>query len=52
MLPRLERRYEHSFDVPAYSSGTKKSQFVLASNIAWFFGSSRGGNVLDQKEGI
>ena len=52
MLPRPELPYEHSFDVPAYSSGTKKSQFVLASDIVWFFGSSRGGNVLDQKEGI
>ena len=52
MLPRPELRYGHSFDVPAYASGTKKSQFVLASDIFWFFGSSRGGNVLDQKEGI
>jgi hypothetical protein len=29
MLFRPELRYEHSFDVPAYSSGTKKSQFVF-----------------------
>jgi hypothetical protein len=37
MLLRPELRYEHSFDVLAYSSGTKKSQFVFASDIIWFF---------------
>jgi len=37
MLFRPELRYEHSFDMPAYSSGTKKSQFVFASDVIFFF---------------
>ncbi|HEX8798570.1 MAG TPA: outer membrane beta-barrel protein, partial [Terriglobales bacterium] len=37
MLFRPELRYEHSFDVPAYSSGTKKSQLVFASDLIFFF---------------
>ena len=37
MLFRPELRYEHSFDVPRYSSGTKKSQLVFASDVIYFF---------------
>jgi hypothetical protein len=37
MLFRPELRYERAFDAPAYSSGTKKSQFIFASDIIFFF---------------
>ena len=37
MLFSPELRYQHSFHVPAYSSGTKKSQFIFASDVIFFF---------------
>jgi hypothetical protein len=37
LLFRPELRYERSYDVPAYNQGTKKSQFVFASDLIWHF---------------
>ena len=37
ILLRPELRYEHAFDAPAYDNGTKKTQFMFASDIIWFF---------------
>jgi hypothetical protein len=37
MLFRPELRFEHSYDAPAYSTGTKKSQFVFAGDLVYFF---------------
>lgn len=37
ILFRPELRYERSFDTPAYNNGTKKNQFMFASDIIWFF---------------
>jgi len=37
MLFRPELRYEHAFDAPAYSTGTKKSQFTAAGDLIFFF---------------
>ena len=34
---RPELRYEHAYDNPVYEVGTKKSQFMLAGDIIWFF---------------
>ena len=34
---RPEVRYEHSYDVPAYNNGTKKSQAMFAADMIWFF---------------
>ena len=34
---RPEWRYEHAFDAAAYDNGTKKTQFMFASDIIWFF---------------
>jgi hypothetical protein len=34
---RPEIRYEHSFDMPAYSTGTKKTQVMFAGDIIYFF---------------
>jgi hypothetical protein len=37
VLFRPELRYEHAYDAPAYDSGLKKSQFMLATDVIWFF---------------
>lgn len=37
MLFRPEIRFEHSYDIPAYSNGTKQSQFVAAGDLIFFF---------------
>ena len=37
ILFRPELRYEHSYDVPAYNTGTKKDQLVFASDVIFFF---------------
>jgi hypothetical protein len=37
ILIRPELRYERAYDSPAYDGGTKKSQFVFASDIIWHF---------------
>lgn len=37
VLFRPELRYEHAFDATAYNAGTKKSQFMFAGDITWFF---------------
>jgi len=37
VLIRPELRYERSYDVPAYNSGTKKDQLVFASDVIFFF---------------
>ena len=34
---RPEVRYDHSYDVPAYNNGTKKSQFMFAADMIWFY---------------
>ncbi|MGO9516836.1 MAG: outer membrane beta-barrel protein [Candidatus Korobacteraceae bacterium] len=37
ILFRPELRYEHAFDAPAYSTGTKKTQFTAAGDMIFFF---------------
>ena len=37
ILIRPELRFEHSYDVPAYNLGTKKNQFVFASDVIYHF---------------
>jgi hypothetical protein len=37
VLFRPEVRYEHSYDLPVYQVGTKKSQLTVAGDILWFF---------------
>ena len=37
ILIRPELRFEHAYDGPAYNLGTKKSQFVFASDIIFHF---------------
>jgi hypothetical protein len=37
ILIRPELRFEHSYDTPAYNLGTKKSQFVFASDVIYHF---------------
>jgi hypothetical protein len=37
VLFRPELRYEHAYDAPAYDSGLKKSQFMLATDVILFF---------------
>jgi hypothetical protein len=37
ILMRPELRFEHSYDVPAYDYGTKKTQFMLAGDVIYFF---------------
>ena len=37
MLFRAELKWERSYDVPAYDNGTKKSQFMIASDVIFFF---------------
>jgi Putative beta-barrel porin-2, OmpL-like. bbp2 len=37
ILIRPELRFEHSYDEPAYNLGTKKSQFVFASDVIYHF---------------
>lgn len=37
ILIRPELRFEHSYNVPAYNLGTKKSQLVLASDMIFHF---------------
>jgi len=37
ILIRPELRYERAYDSPAYNAGTKKSQFVFASDLIWHF---------------
>jgi hypothetical protein len=34
---RPELRFEHAYDAPAYDSGTKKSQLILAADLIWFY---------------
>ena len=34
---RPELRYEHAYDPPAYDNGTKKSQFMFAAHVIWFY---------------
>jgi len=34
---RPEIRYEHAYDYPAYSTGTKKTQLMFAGDVIWFF---------------
>ncbi len=34
---RPEIRYEHSYLIPAYDNGTKKSQFQIAGDMIWFY---------------
>ena len=34
---RPELRFERSLDVAAYQNGTKKSQFMFAADMIWFF---------------
>jgi hypothetical protein len=34
---RPEVRWEHSYDVPAYNNGTKKSQAMFAADMIWFY---------------
>lgn len=34
---RPEIRYEHAFDAPAYDSGTKKTQFMFAADVIFFY---------------
>jgi hypothetical protein len=37
ILMRPELRFEHSYDVPAYDYGTKKTQLMLAGDVIYFF---------------
>ncbi len=37
MLFRPEIRFEHAYDAPAYSTGTKKSQFIVGGDLIFFF---------------
>src|SRR5260370_1109947 len=37
VLFRPEIRYEHAYDMPAYNTGTKKSQLMFAGDIIFFF---------------
>jgi hypothetical protein len=37
ILIRPELRFDHAYDRPAFDSGTKKSQFVVAGDVIWFF---------------
>jgi hypothetical protein len=34
---RPELRFDRAFDAPAYDSGTKKNQFILAADMIWFY---------------
>ncbi|HYA18214.1 MAG TPA: TonB-dependent receptor [Bryobacteraceae bacterium] len=34
---RPELRFEHAYNNPAYDNGTKKSQFIVAGDMIWFF---------------
>jgi hypothetical protein len=37
LVLRPELRYEHAFDAPACQNGTRKSQFMFAGDVIWFF---------------
>lgn len=37
VLIRPELRFEHAYNAPAYDSGLKKSQFMLAGDLIWFY---------------
>jgi hypothetical protein len=37
VLFRPELRWEHAYDVPAYDNGTRHSQFMIASDVIFFF---------------
>jgi hypothetical protein len=37
ILVRPELRYEHSYDLPVYNSGTRKDQLIFASDAIFFF---------------
>jgi hypothetical protein len=37
VLFRPEMRLEHSYDLPAYDLGTKKTQFVVAGDVTYHF---------------
>jgi Putative beta-barrel porin-2, OmpL-like. bbp2/Carboxypeptidase regulatory-like domain len=37
ILFRPEVRFEHSYLLPAYDLGTKKSQFMIAGDMIWFY---------------
>jgi len=34
---RPEIRFDHAYDAPAYNSGLRKSQVMLAGDVIWFF---------------
>jgi hypothetical protein len=34
---RPELRWEHAFDNPAYDGGTRRSQFMFAGDVIWFY---------------
>jgi len=34
---RPELRFDRAYDAPAYDSGTKKNQFMLAADLIWFY---------------
>lgn len=37
LLFRPEVRWEHAYDSPAYNSGLRRSQFMFAADVLWFF---------------
>ena len=37
VLFRPELRYDHAYNAPAYDSGLRKSQFMVAGDMIWFF---------------
>ena len=37
VLIRPELRFEHAYNAPAYDSGLKKSQLMLAGDLIWFY---------------
>jgi Putative beta-barrel porin-2, OmpL-like. bbp2 len=37
ILIRPELRYEHAYDLPVYSNGTRKDQLIFASDVVFFF---------------
>ena len=34
---RPELRYDHAFDSPAFDNGTRRSQFMVAADVIWFY---------------
>jgi hypothetical protein len=37
IVMRPELRWEHAFDNPAYDGGTRRSQFMFAADVIWFY---------------